>query len=370
MMRAWLVAGRVLCLLIALASAGAVSALAGPAAPFDWEKAISLYKQGRYEEAIREFEQVLAESPDHADSLKYIGLAWFQLKEHGRALEPLRRTLELKEREGRVDAELYLALGQSLLSLKRFSEALPPLEKLARLQPGSATNLYLLGVVYANLDRLEESLAVMRRSLQLNPNDTDTIQYIASRQLQAGQVREALALVRQGLSIAPESPELLRLLAESSLRNGAGEGDEKLAAASFNEAIRAAQRLAGIRQDAATLELLGRSYLAARRYPLAEQTLGRAFEMTAQPTAGLCFNLGFALARNRSWNRALERLEQADRLAPDNLNTLYYLGYVNENLRRYQLALEAYTRAWGIGGNSDAELKASIDRVTALLRQP
>ncbi|MFM8394398.1 MAG: tetratricopeptide repeat protein, partial [Acidobacteriota bacterium] len=261
----------VLSLLVAPAAVSGPWAIAAPAAAFDWERAISLYKQGRYAESIREFELVLAEHPDHADSSKYIGLAWFQLKEHARAIEPLQRSLELKRREGRNDGELYLALGQSLLILNRFDEALPHLETLARLQPGSATNLYLLGVVYANLNRPEDSLEAMRRSFQLNPRDTDTIQYIANRQLHSGQTREALGLIRQGLSSAPESPELLRLLTEASLRSGAAESDEKAATASFNEAIRAAQRLAGLRQDAATIELLGQAYLAARKYPLAEQ---------------------------------------------------------------------------------------------------
>ena len=57
-------------------------------------------------------------------------------------------------------------------------------------------------------------------------------------------------------------------------------------------------------------------------------------------------------------------LALADKLKPGDVNTLTYLGYVYENLRRYPQALEAYTRAYEVGGRSNAELKVSIDRVT------
>ena len=59
-----------------------------------------------------------------------------------------------------------------------------------------------------------------------------------------------------------------------------------------------------------------------------------------------------------------------DKLAPGDVNTLYYLGYVYENLRRYPQALDAYTRAYEASGRSNADLKTSIDRVTPLAKQP
>jgi len=375
MKRVWLTA-MVIALPILLTGAGVAFSGARPRAPrvpaaeviFDWERAVSLYKQGRYQEAIREFEQVLSEHPDHPDSLKYIGLAWFQLKQHERSINPLERSLQLKQREGRNDPELIRALGLASIALGRYDDALPFLETITRLQLDNAANHYLLGVAFANLNRNEEAIVALRRSLQLNPRDTDTIHYLAGRLFQTGKTREAIGLLRRGLSIDPKKPEILGLLAESSLRAGAAEVDEKLALADFNEAVRAAQTLNAILNDSVTLELLGRSYLAAKKFQLAEQTLARAFEMTPNPGAALCFNLGFAHARTKSWNRAVERLVQADRRAPNDVNTLYYLGYVYENLRQYQAALEAYTRAWELGGRSNQELKTSIERVSVLTR--
>jgi superkiller protein 3 len=154
------------------------------------------------------------------------------------------------------------------------------------------------------------------------------------------------------------------------LRQGTSETEEKKATLYFEEAIRAATNLKSLREDAAALELLGRAFLAAKKYTNAELTLSRALETSREPAAALYFNLGFAHAQNKAWPRAAEMLAKADKLNPGDLNTLYYLGYVYENLRRYQQALEAYNRAFEASGRSNADLKASIDRVTPLAKQP
>jgi tetratricopeptide (TPR) repeat protein len=182
-------------------------------------------------------------------------------------------------------------------------------------------------------------------------------------------MEETIASLRNGLAAAPKNPELLGLLAEALLRSGANEADPKRATGYFEEAIQAALSLKSVRDDAAVNELLGRAYLATKKYTNAELTLSRALETSKQPTAALYFNLGFAHAQNKAWARASEMLAQADKLNPGDLNTLYYLGYVYENLRRYPLALDAYTRAYDASGRNNADLKSSIDRVAPLAKQ-
>jgi superkiller protein 3 len=339
------------------------------AAVFDWEKAVSLYKQGQYREAITEFEKVLTEYPEHADSWKFVGLAYYQLKEYGPAIAPLEKALALKRKENRNDPDLLRALGQSHVSLKQYEQALPYLETLSRVQMNVPINFYLLGVVYANLNRAEDASAAFQRVVKLDPKDFDSWYFMAAQYFRNGKLTEAIASLRNGLAAAPKNPEMLGLMAEALLRQGATETDERRAAPIFEEAIKTALTLKTVRDDAATSELLGRAYLAAKKYTNAELTLSRALETNKQPTAALYFNLGFAHAQNKSWDRAAEMLARADKLNPGDLNTLYYLGYVYENLRRYPQALEAYTRAFEVSGRSNADLKASIDRVTPLVKQ-
>lgn len=336
---------------------------------FDWERAVSLYKQGQFREAIAEFQKVLSEFPDHADSWKYVGLSYYQLKEYASAIEPLEKALEQKKKDNRLDPDLYRALGQSHLALNQHDRALPYFEALTKTQANVAVNFHLLGVAYSNLNRPEEAAEAFRKASKLDPKDADSFYYLGVQQFRTGKLTDAIASLRAGLIAEPKNVEMLGLLAESLLRYAGNESDEKKAAPLFDEATRVAVTLKGVNDDAAAAELLGRAYLATKRYPQAEANLSKALEGTKTPTAALYFNLGFALAQTKSWQRAGEMFANADKLNPGDTNTLYYLGYVFENQRRYPQALEAYTKAYEAGGRSNADIKASMDRVAPLAKQ-
>jgi superkiller protein 3 len=330
---------------------------------FDWEKAVSLYKQGQFRAAITEFQKVVEEFPAHADSWKFIGLAYYQLKDYEPAVAPLEKAFELKRSEGKPDPDILLALGRIQIALKRYDKAVPYLEQATKQQPNVAANFYMLGVAYANLNRPDDSIAAFRAAVKADPKDGDSWYYLGITQFRAGKLDEAITALRGGVAAAPKHVEMMGLLVEALLRRGEAETSEPKASALYEEAIQVATKLKAVRDDAASTELLGRAFLAAKKYTNAEMTLARALAETKQPTAALYYNLGLAHTQNKAWARAAEMLSQADRLNPGDMNTLYYLGFVYENLRKYPQALDAYTRAYEASGRSNADIKASIDRV-------
>ena len=334
----------------------------------NWDRAVSLYKQNQYREAVSEFKKVLEDVPNHADSWKYIGLSYFQLKDYDQALAPLNKTLELKKAEGKSSNEVLLALGRCHLALNHYDQALPYLETLTKQQPDAAVGFYLLGFAYANLKRTNEAAQALKTSLKLDPKDADTWYYLGVLQYRAGNLDGALEALRGGVSAAPNKIELLTLLAETLVRRGLAETDLPKANALYDEAVKSAVKLKSLRDDAASTELLGRIYLAAKKYTSAELTLSRAMTMTKEPSATLYFNLGLAHAQNKSWARAAEMLLQANRLNPADINTLNYLGFVYENQRKYGPALDAYNRAYEASGRNNAEIKEAIDRVLPMVK--
>ena len=338
------------------------------AASFDWERAVSLYKQGQYRAAITEFQNVLNEFPDHADSWKFVGLAYFQLKEYDPAVMPLEKALALKKAKGENDLDILQALGRIEIALQHYERALPYFETLVKQQPNVAANFYMLGVAYANQNRPAQADTAFRTAVKLDPKDGDSWYYLGVQQFRTGKFNEAAASLRTGLNATPKNIEMMGLLVESLLRLGTNETDERKAQPLFEEAIRVATNLKTLREDAASLELLGRGYLAAKKYTNAEMTLERALSVSSKPNAALFFAVGFAHAQNRAWTRAAEMLANADRLSPGDFNTLYYLGYVFENERKYAQALDAYSRAYEASGRSNTDVRASIDRVTPLAR--
>ena len=333
-----------------------------------WDKAVSLYKQNQFQEAIAEFKRVLVEFPTHAESWKFTGLAYYQLKEYDQAIAALGKALELKKAEGQNTADLLLILGRCHLALNHYEQALPYLESLIKLQSDNSTNYYLLGFAYANLKRPNEAVSALKNAVKLDPKDADSWYYLGVIQLRAGKLDEAVGAFRSGVSAAPNNLEIINLLAETLVRRGLAELDTAKANTIYEEAIRTAVKLKALRDDAASTELLGRIYLAAKKYTSAELTLARALAMTKEPTATLYFNLGLAHAQNKAWARAAEMLLQSDRLSPANVDTLNYLGFVYENLRKYPQAIDAYTRAYEASGRTNTEIKEAITRVTPLVK--
>jgi len=348
-------------LVIGVLSVQASIALAGW--EFDWEKAVSLYKQGQYQAAIVEFQGVVAEYPNHADSWKFIGLAYFQLQAYDKAIPPLEKALSLKQAEGKTDQDIVVAITRARLSLKQYDQALPFLENLAKTRPDVAANHYLLGVAYANMNRSADAIASFQRALKIAPKDTDSWYYLALQQFRLEKTNDAIVSLRNGLLASPGHIEMSGLLAEALLRQAEGETSEAKKSALSEEAVKVATALKAARDDGPSAELLGRSLLAAKKYLPAEQMLSRAAAMIKPAPPGLFFNLGLAQAQLKTWPKALDSFLNADRANPNDLNTLYYLGFVYENLRQFQQALDSYSRAYELSGKTNADIKASMDRV-------
>jgi tetratricopeptide (TPR) repeat protein len=286
---------------------------------------------------------------------------------------PLEKALVLKRNEGKTDTDILQALGRVEIALQHYDRAAVHFEtlvKMQRLDKSAAVNYYLLGVSYANLNRQAESDAAFRQAVKLDPSDGDSWYYLGAQHFRAGKFSEAITALRTGVGANPQNLEMLGLLTESLLRQAATLTDERQAQALNDEAVRTATSLKALREDGASLELQGRAFLAAKKYTNAEMTLERAIAAVPKPTAQLFFATGFAHAQNKAWIRAAEMLANADRMQPGDFNTLYYLGYVFENQRKYAQALDAYTRAFEASGRNNADVRASIERVTPLARTP
>lgn len=330
----------------------------------NWDKAVSLYKQSQYRESIVEFRKVINEIPTHSESWKFMGLAYFQVKEYDLAAEALTKAYDLKKADGRTDNDILSALSRCYIGSNKFEKALPRLEALVKQQPEAANNFYLLGVAYANLQRPSDAVTALKNAVKLDPHDMDSWYYMAALQLKNKMTDDAIVSLKGAVAASPKNVEMITLLTETQLRKAVAETDPARSNLAFEEAIKSANKLKSVRDDGVSAELLGRIYLAAKRYTSAELTLSRALTLTKEPTANLYFNLGLAHAQNKSYARAAEMLLQADRLGPGNVDTLNYLGFVYENLRKFQMALDAYSRAFELSGRSNQEIKEAIDRVT------
>ncbi|MDP1821693.1 MAG: tetratricopeptide repeat protein [Archangium sp.] len=121
---------------------------------------------GDLQDAVAAFDQVLALEPTHLRALQERGFALALLDEHERALDSFVAAVCLAP----ADAELRLAVAQSLLKLERPEAALASLDEVLRLRPGDPEALFRRASALTALGRDAAAVAAWDEVLALPDN--------------------------------------------------------------------------------------------------------------------------------------------------------------------------------------------------------
>jgi len=116
-------------------------------------------------QAKRHFEEELEIDPKNANAEYVLGELARSANDSSAAIRHYSRATNLDAEF----AEAYLGLGAALVSAKRFSEAIPPLEKYEKFAPDSPTGHFQLALAYAGAGRKEDAnreAALQRESAQ------------------------------------------------------------------------------------------------------------------------------------------------------------------------------------------------------------
>jgi tetratricopeptide (TPR) repeat protein len=137
------------------------------------EQALDGFSSGDTESIVRELQSQLRESPDNAQALTLLGLAYQQrARETGdptyysKSEEVLDEALELDPKQ------LFATSGLGSLALARheFAEALELGERAKELSPTTARNYGVIGDALIELGRYEEAIEAFDRMVALKPN--------------------------------------------------------------------------------------------------------------------------------------------------------------------------------------------------------
>ena len=128
----------------------------------------SLYRLGRYEEAVSSMKRVFDLLPNFplAPTLHYlIGQALRELDRYDEAEEHYESALQI----GPGFKEAINGLGELLLAQERYGEALDRYRTLAQIEPENAATHSQIGIALLKTGRAEEALASFDRALSLDP---------------------------------------------------------------------------------------------------------------------------------------------------------------------------------------------------------
>lgn len=338
------------------------------AAAQDWPRAVSLYNQKQYREAIREFHAVLGANPEYWQAWYYIGESHFQLKGYEDAIDAFNKYVKGAAGSEKEQSAGYYYIGFSHYQLKEYDKAAAALTMYIALaqktqQKVDARAQAALGRAYIFTDRYNEAITALKAAAAEMKTNANNHYYIGFAHHKLNQDDQAIAALNQALAVDPRDADSLVLLGDIHLSRVRQNPSAAKQAVAFGE------RLLALRDDEGAWSLLGQAYLADKQFAKAAPLLGK-YARAHTDSGPAWFNYGLSLSRSSQRKPAADALEQAVKLTPTNVAALNELGYVYEADKQYDKALPLYQRAYEASGRREESIKESIERVRQVTAKP
>jgi tetratricopeptide (TPR) repeat protein len=260
-------------------------------------RAMILFQQKQYTEAIGEFELVLAKKPDYSTARYFLAHSHLRLRDYDTALENLAKIAPndrfyVNSVESR--AHIFRRLG-------RLPEAETILKQAVAAYPEDTGLRRALGLVFSTLGRHEQAIEQLEKSIDLKPDSVELKYGLANVLDKAGQYKKGIRIMEQVLVHDPDNVDALNFVGYAL----ADRGLELDRALSFLERAHAAKPQDGYIAD----------------------------------------SVGWALFKLGRLEEAVEKLELASDLTPDEPVILEHLGDAYLETGRKAEALGAYEHA-------------------------
>ncbi len=167
-------------------------------AKMDFEKAMGLFNQGKYEEAAPLFSKAIEADPKHGKAHLYLGRSYVNLKQWQKALPPLRTAYRIAPKETRREA----------------------LEVLMDALLGSAGTLFKRGQFKEGMSHLKEGLGLEHNNHVFYGKARAKILSFGTEMLKKGKANAAVEAFSETIKMAPEKIDGYIGLAKAFLANG------------------------------------------------------------------------------------------------------------------------------------------------------
>jgi len=124
------------------------------------------YLLGNLELAAAHFERVTRLAPRRGTAWINLGAIYNRLREHGKAVEVLRRAVQVERNSGAA----FFNLGSAYRNLRQWALAIPAYREAIRLEPKEPDAYVHLGMVYLEQKNLPQAAAQFKKALELRPN--------------------------------------------------------------------------------------------------------------------------------------------------------------------------------------------------------
>ena len=291
---------------------GAGPAIKSPLAR-NLQAAIDHHRAGRFDDAERLYNEILATHPEHPDALQFLGVLAGQRGTPDAAIDYLTRAIAVNRR----NPVYHYNLGLAYQAAKKPDEAGNSFKRTLELEPTHIEALKGMGGALLALGRLDEAERYCRRAVGRAPGDPRVHNNLATVLLGLERVEEGEASARRALSLMPNFADAHNNLGNSHLvREAYAEAE-----GSFRKALRLAPGHAEAHNN------LGITLLGLGRLDDAIASFDAAIEANADYAAAhnglanIYRRVGYSADAEREYREAL-------RCTPDHTNALVGLGEV------------------------------------------
>jgi tetratricopeptide (TPR) repeat protein len=180
------------------------------------QKAFRYHRQGKFNQAIRMYQQVLKVNPDHRDALFNLASAYIQLKAYSEAF-PLLKKLRTYD-DGNPEILLNLAIVE--IGMGNSTEAIHLLDLAANQYREPKFEIYFhRAAALSRLGRLEEALLSYKKAEELNPKHPNLNFNLALLYDNLHQYNEAVNYYRAFVQYSDNLPRYEEKKIESRLRS-------------------------------------------------------------------------------------------------------------------------------------------------------
>ncbi|SDQ76662.1 Tfp pilus assembly protein PilF [Paraburkholderia fungorum] len=295
-----------------------------------FDRAYAAHRDGRLDDAERDYRATLDGNPSHVDALHLLGVLRHQQGQHAEAAALVRRAVNLRPE----DAALQLNLGNALKALGQIDDAIEQFRNALTLAPSFPMAHYNLGNAYASVGRHEDAADSFEKSLRLQPNDASSHNNLGNALHALGRHEQAIASFQRALELRPGHAGALNNMGMSL--NALGRASEAIPC--FQEALAAEPRFVAAHFNLAnTFDATGRHAEAVAAF---ERSL--ALQPNLPPAI---FGMGNALASLGRHAQALPYLERAVGLDPQFALAWLSLGTAHQALGAHAPAVRAFDQA-------------------------
>lgn len=163
---------------------------------------VALHDQGKYDEAIAKYEEVLKENPGNVTALYEMAFSFSAIKNYRKSLEIAYQGAQYKSD---TLARFYTLIGNNLDLLSQPDKAIETYKAGIKLFPDNSLLYYNLAITYKNQNKADDAKKNFKKAVQLNPNHGSSHLVLGSLFYSTNYKTPALFALMRFLVIEPRS---------------------------------------------------------------------------------------------------------------------------------------------------------------------